>query len=339
MQLNKEQIPLHLRDDSIDTLKGVLIIMVVLGHLLFPLIEQPVIKTVYLFLYLVHMPLFSFLSGYLYRLRPISEQISRLLIPYLFFQMFYVTTTFILFSTKPTLIGIINPFGHLWYIWVLFFWGYLYELLKQFKGAFFIAIVAGCFIQIIEQASFLETTRLFTFFPFFLSGIYLSKKSLQDIKSFISWHSAFFVVCCIILSIFFIEQQIDYRWVLRMHSYSELGFSNLQGIILSFLLYLCSLLLCLIITRTSMIHNTMLAQIGKMSMYIYLWHYIFVLLWYTFFSHLIPLYLEVAALTIITTLIIYFLTTSKNKSFTDHLFGKTQRILLKQNQNRKNDKV
>lgn len=47
-----------------DNFKGILIVFVVLGHLLENFFEVPKLKDIYLFIYLFHMPLFVFVSGF-----------------------------------------------------------------------------------------------------------------------------------------------------------------------------------------------------------------------------------------------------------------------------------
>ena len=66
------------RDKSIDSLKGLGIILMIIGHVNTPLRD---------FIFSFHMPLFFFISGYLYKDRCINDIlhrcIDRILIPYL----------------------------------------------------------------------------------------------------------------------------------------------------------------------------------------------------------------------------------------------------------------
>ncbi len=63
------------RDLSIDNVRLVLIILVALGHIIEPLIgNHAFFKTVYLFIYLFHIPLFVAISGYVASSRPSKEK-------------------------------------------------------------------------------------------------------------------------------------------------------------------------------------------------------------------------------------------------------------------------
>lgn len=68
----------------IDNLKFVAIFLVVVGHL-------PMQQEARNFIYQFHMPLFFIISGYLYKSRPLKEEVKidykRLLIPYLGFSL------------------------------------------------------------------------------------------------------------------------------------------------------------------------------------------------------------------------------------------------------------
>lgn len=68
------------RDEVFDLLKGVALLLVILGHCR--------AGALYPFIYSFHMPLFFFVSGYFFKNRPIKEEVAlsfkRLLVPYFF---------------------------------------------------------------------------------------------------------------------------------------------------------------------------------------------------------------------------------------------------------------
>jgi fucose 4-O-acetylase-like acetyltransferase len=85
--------------DWIDIAKGIGIVLVVLGHTLVPQIrnESSVAGFLWIFIYNFHMPLFFFLSGFLFekglsryndKLKFIQNKAHFLLVPYLFFSIF-----------------------------------------------------------------------------------------------------------------------------------------------------------------------------------------------------------------------------------------------------------
>lgn len=79
------------RIDWIDRLKGVLIILVVLGHAVGAVLNEPRIpysmtgRTVFKYIYLFHMPAFFFLAGLTLRQFRFVSKVRRLLVPYYLF--------------------------------------------------------------------------------------------------------------------------------------------------------------------------------------------------------------------------------------------------------------
>ena len=73
------------RNQTIDAMKGIAIILVVLGHLMSPRSS---------YIYAFHMPLFFFLSGYLYVMKDIRSftvhKLRTIGIPILFFNALYL---------------------------------------------------------------------------------------------------------------------------------------------------------------------------------------------------------------------------------------------------------
>jgi acyltransferase len=99
---------LYLRSNWIDTLKGIGIILVVIGHLAANIYDD-LVRYIYSF----HMPLFFFISGYLFNLNKYKEvplkflqkKVKTLLLPYLAFTVisydFYMICDFLLRVYQP----------------------------------------------------------------------------------------------------------------------------------------------------------------------------------------------------------------------------------------------
>ena len=111
-----------LREAQYCNLKFFLIFLVVYGHLIEPRIGDSAILLVqYRWIYLIHMPLFSFLSGlFINQEKDCKAQFTKTFPLYIFLQ-----TVAVLIGNgaiKP-----ITPFWHLWYLlsyctWICFAW-------------------------------------------------------------------------------------------------------------------------------------------------------------------------------------------------------------------------
>ncbi|OAF13147.1 nodulation factor fucose acetyltransferase NolL [Bradyrhizobium neotropicale] len=122
------------RDLSFDFAKGILIVLVIVGHLLQYVIYRnndywysPYFKSIYMF----HMPLFMAISGYLSSrallrkslIRSINERAIQLLLPTLFWCAFMETAKVAAFSPSNsiTYADILKDFiGSYWFIWAAF---------------------------------------------------------------------------------------------------------------------------------------------------------------------------------------------------------------------------
>lgn len=117
---------IKLRKARYCNLKLLLIFLVIYGHMIETRIWQnTVLMTQYKFIYLVHMPLFSFLSGlFITDCRSCTVQLKRLLPIYIVLQ----TAAFLI---KNGTLKLITPYWHLWYLHQLCLldWNYMVVVL------------------------------------------------------------------------------------------------------------------------------------------------------------------------------------------------------------------
>lgn len=162
-----------LRDARYCNLKLLLIFLVIYGHLIEPRIwSAPELMTQYRWIYLFHMPLFSFLSGlFLKNQQMCRSQIVKTLPLYAVFQT--VAVFLGQGAVKP-----LTPFWHLWYLLSYSTWtglGWLWFRFGRGKGKLLIlaaSVLLGC---LIGNASFvdrrLSLSRTIVFFPYFWMGL------------------------------------------------------------------------------------------------------------------------------------------------------------------------
>ena len=169
------------RDLSIDSLKGFLIILVILGHLIGSL-NAPSVE-IWNLIYTFHMPLFVLISGYFSKHDKVS--LSTIIKPLIVFQAINVTFLLVLghrFSISYLLI----PYWTLWYLLSLIFWriilryssNYLLNRPYLYLGiTIFLSMIVGV---IFTHGRILSIQRTFTFLPFFLMGYYFKKDLIKQ---------------------------------------------------------------------------------------------------------------------------------------------------------------
>ena len=171
------------RDTRLDSIKGLLIILVILGHLIIALdnynfINHSVMGLIYIF----HMPLFILISGYLTKHpdrqtpQQMWKSVGKILVTLLIFQVISILRFYYLRGDILQPIRMF-PFGILWYLMCLIWWRIMLyytpkPLLNRPLLYLIIAIVVSMLSGIFHFGSFLAVQRTLNFYFFFLLGFY-----------------------------------------------------------------------------------------------------------------------------------------------------------------------
>ena len=171
------------RDTRLDSIKGLLIILVILGHLIIALdnynfINHSVMGLIYIF----HMPLFILISGYLTKHpdrqtpQQMWKSVGNILVTLLIFQVISILRFYYLRGDILQPIRMF-PFGILWYLMCLIWWRIMLyytpkPLLNRPLLYLIIAIVVSMLSGIFHFGSFLAVQRTLNFYFFFLLGFY-----------------------------------------------------------------------------------------------------------------------------------------------------------------------
>lgn len=188
MQEQKRRFP------EADVLKGILILLVVAGHFLYPFRRSgAVTRALFFGIYSFHMPAFVFLSGILARngAKKASafrwDKVKRFLLYYVLYKLLLYPVESLTYGPAP--FRLLTESGAPWYLLSLAFW---YSLLPVFaavcrhypgrRGKCFLAgaslavgLVSGCFSF---SEYFLCWQRTAAFLPFFAAGWCLGAEKL-----------------------------------------------------------------------------------------------------------------------------------------------------------------
>lgn len=171
------------RDIRFDNAKGVLIFLVVLGHLL-ELCSGMLSKTIYLVVYSFHMPAFVFISGYFARF-DVKKILKRILLPYFIWHTLYSVLFRLCFGEGGWYVPI-TPYWLTWYLFSLALWSFSIPVLEWGAGkSKRIVLVALICISLIWGTAGVSgyafsIGRTLTFWPFFAAGYYLKKRGIPD---------------------------------------------------------------------------------------------------------------------------------------------------------------
>jgi acyltransferase len=201
-------IRVNLRENNIDYLKGILIILVVAGHIILGTLENSFLRHM---IYSFHMPLFIAISGFLFNLELhkvisflgiLRKYFLRIILPWVeaifLFLFFSVLSNHEKISFYKIVDSIIHPYFHLWFIpafifWIVCVWGLLklnFSIKQIIFVSFFISLLSFS-IKLTQRFSdqfyFLENIQ-YTLRPYFLFffvlGIYIRQTKIIVRKPF-----------------------------------------------------------------------------------------------------------------------------------------------------------
>lgn len=286
MTLSTENKNIKERDYWLDNVKGILIILVVVAHCIGTIFYNSlVIRQIYYFINLFHMPAFIMISGYFAK-RKIDEKdyagvFKRLLIPYV---LYYCVGIIIQGFTGDTMtFNLLEPTYGMWYILVLgIFMLITPALIDKFgKHMMWISVVIMICAYAFNLAINGQLFRVLTYYPFFLIGYFLQKDTLEKFNK----SKVVIVLSKILALLFFVGvfllilkvsdldlREVFWRGYNIYEQMEEIDVSTNRLIALNvgaFILgILCSFGVILIAPRK----KTFLSHLGQYSLYIFVLH-------------------------------------------------------------------
>ena len=259
-----------------DNFKGLLIVLVVFGHIIGPLIHQAIIlKALYIFVYSFHVPAIVFVCGYFSRNdKPVKRQILKFAFLFVLLEAIYRLLYFWLFG-RPMLHNLFIPTWTLWFLASLITWRLVLRILNPsdrtlkywILGSVFIGLVCGSIPGISYPAS---ASRSIVFFPFFLLGY--RYKAVKFPIAAIHKQTALFLLLPLLTISFLIAPRFDVRWFYGSCSYCTLGIDLLSGCTLRAALYIFASIIGLAAMQLTGNSSTPLTAIGRHSLSIFLIH-------------------------------------------------------------------
>lgn len=225
----------NMRLQNIDLLKGILIILVIIGHVLHGSLENNFGRYI---IYSFHMPIFIGISGYLFnysnlnkisKIDLLSKYRVRLIVPWGVAILIYLIILNILHiinttTIKQFLYSFVFPYYHLWFIPGFLSWIFITWILKKAnftnKSILIISIIISLLFYILKinhpiydqipiinklMILLLQTFRPY-FYVFFVLGIYL--KNSHDL-SVLNNYNYLIILCLLgVVIVFFFPNKI-----------------------------------------------------------------------------------------------------------------------------------
>lgn len=263
-----------MRDSYFDNLRGFLILCVIVGNSLEYIYQTAIdIHYLVLFIYLFHMPLFTFISGYFCKKskRTTQEKVIATVKLYLFSQIFYHLFNKIILKGTSNF-ELLKPNWTLWYLFALTFWYILSDYIHNYKKAFIISIIISLFLGFDKTIGpYASSSRIFFFLPFFIAGFAFDKDILLEKYKKYTLHISLLVF--IVLGTLFTIKDITYVELFFEYTYyTSYTSSSIFPFLIRIFHYVGAFVIGAFILLIFPNKNIFLSWIGRDSLILYISH-------------------------------------------------------------------
>lgn len=268
------------RDPFLDNARGILIMLVVVGHTLecFEGTSGLLGDSIRTWIYSFHMPAFVAISGYLsrsYRNEPrqVRRLLTAMLVPYLIFQLLHETGKMLLLGQEFHL-DFVSTAWTLWFLLALMMWRLVTPVLRALRYPLVFAVAVAVIAPLDPNLdSTFSLGRFFQMMPFFALGLVTTPTMLEKVKSLSHrvWIGVALLAVAMVVAAVTSDQISVSRFFLRS-SYSDGPYETWLAIIVQVLVLAAGVIGTIAILLVSPLGQTFWTALGARSLTIYLLH-------------------------------------------------------------------
>ena len=268
------------RDYLFDNLKAMLIFLVILGHFIeIGLYNNPIYKGIWCAIYLFHMPLFIFISGYFtkYNEENPKKAIKNYLIPYLITDSLLIIFRKVILKENITTFYLLTPQYAIWFLLSMFWYKFLYNGIYRIKGVLFISIILSILIGLDKNVtSFLSLSRTIVFMPFFIAGTKFKKEYLITRMKYGKYIKILLIILLPILLIISgyvcVKANVPLDLLRCSKPYKTIGLSAQRGMIERSIILILGFVISYMFLNIMSEKKLFFSYIGKNTIVIYITH-------------------------------------------------------------------
>lgn len=268
-----------------DSLKFVLIFLVVFGHFIERFQFSHVVNAVYSIIYTFHMPLFIFISGYFSKKltwKKYKKSFIPLLATYFVFQ-FIFSIPYIINNTFNITNFLFKPESIMWYLAGILGWRLCICFINNRRKYVYLFLIASFILSFIA-GGYLSNSyqRFFYFLPYFILGYLCTDEIIQKIRNINKWYSCFIFTAISFVIFLFSNDLIIRNSLFGSLTYLQICKENIIfAVILRLLSYVVAILMAVCVTNLC---PSSINKWGDKTLYIYLLHGVFIYNIYYYFS-------------------------------------------------------
>lgn len=261
------------RDNRLDVAKGVLIILVVFGHLLTRVgLSDGLTDLAYTVIYAFHMPAFIFLAGITAKSTRLVQRVLTFVILVAVFQtLYYLTEKWV---GDPFAWSWIDPHWIIWFLVAITWWTLTVPFIERFPGTLVaVSAVVGLGAGMVPIAGAdLASSRTLVFWPFFVIGKVYGKRILAATASLPVWTRAGGCIIALVPLLALYVADVDTSWLFGSSNFAALEVSDLRGILIRACLTLIAFLAILALLAAVPDVKGPITVMGERSLSVYLLH-------------------------------------------------------------------
>ncbi|MFF3753141.1 acyltransferase family protein [Streptomyces sp. NPDC002018] len=238
------------RDAFFDNAKYLAIVLVAVAHAWEPLRSgSRAVSAVYIVVYTFHMPAFIIISGHFSRnfdFRPdrVRRLITGIAVPYIVFEVAY--SLFHRWTTDDSdmPISLIDPWYLTWFLLALFIWRMTAPIWRLVRWPLPLALAIAALATTSPQiGNDLDLQRILQFLPFFVLGMVLKREHFLLVRRRAVRIIAVPVFALALVFAYWAVTRMNMAWFFHRDSAEELGVPWWTGVLMTFALFGCSLVL------------------------------------------------------------------------------------------------
>ncbi|MFE9017369.1 acyltransferase family protein [Streptomyces sp. NPDC007808] len=238
------------RDAFFDNAKYAAIVLVAVGHAWEPLRDgSRTVDALYMLVYAFHMPAFIIVSGYFSRSfdgRPaqLERLVTGLVVPYVVFETAYTLYTRWTDQEPDRPVSLLDPLYLTWFLVALFLWRLTTPLWQRVRAPLPLALVVAMLATLSPSiGNDLDLQRALQFLPYFVLGLLLRPEHFRLVRRRAVRIVAVPVFAGAFVVAYWAVPRMSGSWFYHRDSAEELGAPAWYGVVMTPVLFACSLLL------------------------------------------------------------------------------------------------
>lgn len=306
---------MDVRDSRLDSAKGILISLVVFGHLLEATSywDDDLIRYLLTAIYAFHMPAFIFLAGMTSKPDNMKRRVAVLVSLLIIFQCLYSAYLPLTESNKQ--FGWFDPFWMLWFLLAMVFWLIAIRLAPASpRLAFGLSLAVGLGSGALPAVEYLPVLdRTLNFLPWFMAGYLFGQTIIDKVATLSRAFTLALSLASLILATALWHANIGASWLYGSNGFTILNVTVEHGLLVRAMLIFIAIIMSLTLMTWASTLRIIFVKAGKRSLSIYLLHGFFVLAatpWLGLAIEQHGAFLAILICTFITSILIYLLSLS-----------------------------